>query len=182
MTTIFCLSKINQNQHLEFKIASKLHQKNTSKQRRFFCPSKLGRTKRQSASKQRRFIELRLIKYVETTSFLHPWKLRWTKYVEMISVFRTLKLRRRKYVETTSIFHPSKLHRKNTSKWHGNSLIFSLRCIGVILPSNRRRFEMVCTLVINCLLPFQKKFLFSTIEWVESVICRTHFWHAQKLR
>ena len=86
------------------------------------------------------------IKYVETTSIFHPLKLRRTKYVKTTSIFCPSKLRRRKYVETTSIFRPSKLHPKSTSIWRGNSLIFSLRRIDIISPSNWRPFDVVCSL------------------------------------
>ena len=94
-----------------------------------FCSSKLLQTK-----------------HFEMMSIFCPSILRRRKYIKMTSIFHSSKLCQIKYVKTTSIFDPSKLYLRSTLKWRGNLSIFSAWCIGVISPSNRRRFDVVCPL------------------------------------
>ena len=72
-------------------------------------------------------------KNIEMTSIFFTSKFckKSTSSVETTLIFLPWKLRQRKYVKTTSIFHPSKLYRKGTSKWRGNSEIFTFQYIDV---------------------------------------------------
>ena len=94
------------------------HQKITSEQHRFFVHRIRSRKK---------------IKKKKMTSIFFTSKFckKSTSSVETTLIFLPWKLRQRKYVKTTSIFHPSKLYRKGTSKWRGNSEIFTFQYIDV---------------------------------------------------
>ena len=138
--------KINSSNLDKFSI--KIASKNTSKQRRFFCPSKLGQTKHVKTISIFCSLKSHQTKCVQKTSLSRSSKLQRTNYVKTTSFFQPSKLRQTKYAEMTSIFRPSKLHRKSTSKRRVNSSIVSLQSIDVILisPSNRPRFDGVSSL------------------------------------
>ena len=85
-------------------------------------------------------------KYMETMWIFRSSKLHPKTYGEITQIFLPARLRQKRYVEKTRIFRSSKLHRKSKRKWRGKSSKFGIRRIDIMSTSNRRGFDVVCSL------------------------------------